>query len=397
MDEKWPDRNPPPRRPRLDRPTILAVDDDKSLLEALHLILDERYRVIEARNGEAAISLALSQEPDLILLDLLMVGMDGFGVLEELRHRRAKAPIVIVSGLNTAWTAAAALRRGATDYVTKPFDEDLLIDTIDSALTLANRSTQGQVLEAAAAPRILLIGADLGIASALTVAFRRHTNLLSVRNTAQALRSLGTEQTDVVVVDAWTRPADVAQLLEQPTLKSFGERVLIVAGPSARGLEISQHWWTVMPGPLRALPLLEHVIALLADRRRHALLLSPAVAKAIDYVGANVPSVHVRDVGRAAGRSPDYLSRRFQRETGLALKGFIDRVRAEAVRELLLTTDEKMDAIAAEVGLRHASHLSRICVKYLGCRPGEFRRAREDLDPCDESSPSMARPYHTWS
>jgi len=231
MDEKWPDRNPPPRRPRLDRPTILAVDDDKSVLEALHLILDERYRVIEARNGEAAISLALSQEPDLILLDLLMVGMDGFGVLEELRHRRAKAPIVIVSGLNTAWTAAAALRRGATDYVTKPFDEDLLIDTIDSALTLANRSTQGQVLEAAAAPRILLIGADLGIASALTVAFRRHTNLLSVRNTAQALRSLGTEQTDVVVVDAWTRPADVAQLLEQPTLKSFGERVLIVGAP----------------------------------------------------------------------------------------------------------------------------------------------------------------------
>jgi len=87
----------------------------------------------------------------------------------------------------------------------------------------------------------------------------------------------------------------------------------------------------------------------------------------------------------------------FQRETGLALKGFIDRVRAEAVRELLLATDEKMDAIAAEVGLRHASHLSRICVKYLGCRPGEFRRAREGLDPCDESSPSMARPYHTWS
>ena len=396
MDKKWPDRNPPPRR-RLDRPTILAVDDDNSVLEALHLLLDERYRVIEARNGEAAISLALSQEPDLILLDLLMMGMDGFSVLEELRHRRAKAPIVIVSALNTAWTAAAALRRGATDYVTKPFDEDLLIDTIDSALTLANRSTQGQVLEAAAAPRILLIGADLGIASALTVAFRRHTNLLSVRNTAQALRSLGTEKTDVVVVDAWTRPADVAQLLEQPTLKSLGERVLIVAGPSERGLEVSQHWWTVMPGPLRAFPLLEHVTALLADRRRHALLLSPAVAKVIDYVGANVPSVHVRDVGRAAGRSPDYVSRMFQRETGFALKGFIDRVRAEAVRELLLATDEKMDAIAAEVGLRHASHLSRICVKYLGCRPGEFRRAREGLDPSDESSPSMARPYHTWS
>src|SRR6267142_2273772 len=116
----------PRPRDRRARPTILAVDDDDSVLEALHLILDERYRVIAARHGAAAISLALSQKPDLILLDLLMVGMDGFGVLEELRHRGVTAPIVIVSGLNTAWPAATALRSGATDYVTKPFDEDLL-------------------------------------------------------------------------------------------------------------------------------------------------------------------------------------------------------------------------------------------------------------------------------
>ena len=359
---------------RRDRPTILAVDDDASLLEALHLILDERYRVIDARNGEDALSLALSEEPDLILLDLLLAGMDGFCVLQGLHHRGVMAPIVVVSGLNTAWTATTALRMGAADYVTKPFDDDLLIHTIDSALAPVNRSARGCAVGSAVAPRILLIGAEIGVASALIVALSRHTRLLSVRKSSQALRSLRTEQTDVVVIDAWTSAADAARLLEQPALRSFDERVLVVAGPSDRGLEVQRRWWTVMPGPLRARPLLEHVAALLVERSRKTPPLSPAVATAIDYVGANVPSVRLRDLGRAAARSPYYLSRLFQRETGLALHGFINRVRAEAGRELLLTTDEKVDAIAAEVGLRDASHLSRICVKYLGCRPGELRR-----------------------
>jgi DNA-binding NtrC family response regulator len=361
---------------RRDRPTILAVDDDSSVLEALHLILDERYGVIEARNGEAAISLALAQEPDLILLDLLLVGMDGFSVLEELRHRRVKAPVVVISGLNAACTAATALRGGAADYVTKPFDEDLLLHTIDSTLTRANRSACGPVVEAAAAPRVLLIGAAIGVASALIVALSRQTRLSSVRNSTEALRSLRSDKTDVVVIDAWTRPADAARLLEQPALKSFAARVLVVAGAGEHGLEVQRRWWTLMPGPLRTLPLLDHIAALLADHPRQAPPLSPAVATAIDYVGGNVPSVHVRDLGQAAAKSPDYLSRLFQRETGLALKGFINRVRAEAGRVLLLTTDEKVDAIAAEVGLRDASHLSRLCVKYLGCRPGELRSAR---------------------
>jgi len=371
----------PRPRDRRARPTILAVDDDDSVLEALHLILDERYRVIAARHGAAAISLALSQKPDLILLDLLMVGMDGFGVLEELRHRGVTAPIVIVSGLNTALPAATALRSGATDYVTKPFDEDLLIHTIYSALSRANRSPQRRVVDAATAPRILLIGADIRVASALIVALSRHTHLLSVRNDAQALRSLRTEGTEVVVIDAWTGPADAARLLEQPALKSFAGRVLVVAGPSEPGLEARRRWWTAMPGPLRTLPLLEHVTALLVNHSRNAPRLSPAVASAVDYVGANVASVCLRDLGRAAAKSPDYLSRLFQRETGLALKSFVNRVRAETVRELLLTTDEKVDAIAGEVGLRDGSHLSRICIQYLGCRPGELRRARGRTDP----------------
>jgi len=386
---------------RRERPIILAVDDDTGVLEALHLILDEHYRVIEARNGEAAISLSLAQEPDLILLDLVLVGMDGFGVLDELRRRHVTAPVVVISGLNRASTAATALRSGAADYVTKPFDDDLLLHTIDSTLARANRSACGLVVEAATAPRILLIGADIHVASALIVALDRQTRLSSVRSSTEALRSLRSDTTDVVVIDACTSPADVARLLEEPALKSFDERVLVVTGPREQEPEGGRRWWTLMPGPLRTLPLLEHVRAVLTSHLRRAPALSPAVAAVIDYVGGNVPSVHVRDLGQAAAKSPDYLSRLFQLETGLALKGFINRVRAEVGRALLLTTDEKVDTIAAEVGLGHASHLSRICLKYLGSRPGELRRARRN-GASDESSPSLARPsplgheVHPW-
>jgi len=66
---------------------------------------------------------------------------------------------------------------------------------------------------------------------------------------------------------------------------------------------------------------------LIVNPPRHAPPLSTAVATAIDYVGANVPSVRLRNLGLAAAKSPHCLSRLFQRETGLALKGFINRVR----------------------------------------------------------------------
>src|SRR2546426_12207123 len=106
--------------------TILVVDDDPGIREALHLILDDDYEVIDAVDGHRALTTLASRKIDLILLDLVMEDRDGFEVLEHRSEEHKNVPIIVLSGLNNAWTTAAAMRLGAVDYVTKPFDEEAL-------------------------------------------------------------------------------------------------------------------------------------------------------------------------------------------------------------------------------------------------------------------------------
>ena len=84
----------------------------------------------------------------------------------------------------------------------------------------------------------------------------------------------------------------------------------------------------------------------------------------------------VTRLGRHLGKSPYYLSRLFRIETGMTLKRYVHRVKIEAARQLLIATTDKIETVAARVGLHDASHLSRIFLKYSGMRPGDFRRAQ---------------------
>src|SRR5712671_335149 len=109
------------------RPTILVVDDDASLRDSLHLILDDEFEVVDAVDGTQALTALRSRSIDLVLLDLVMSRGDGFEVLEQHARADKAVPIVVLSALNTAWTAATAMRLGAVDYVTKPFDSEVLL------------------------------------------------------------------------------------------------------------------------------------------------------------------------------------------------------------------------------------------------------------------------------
>jgi two-component system, response regulator YesN len=102
----------------------------------------------------------------------------------------------------------------------------------------------------------------------------------------------------------------------------------------------------------------------------------------MDYVGTNFAAVNIRALGGAAEQSPSYLSRLFRSETHMTLKTYVNRVRVEAARRLLLETSEKIESIATLVGFHDASHLSRLFLKYAGRRPGDFRHTWWD-DPAE--------------
>jgi two-component system, OmpR family, response regulator MprA len=110
---------------------ILVVDDDAGIRETITTILeDEGYRVVQARDGLEALDQVAATQPALILLDIGMPRLDGFGFAEELGRRglRAGRAVLVLTANNRAQASAAHI--GADGYIEKPFSLDTLIDRV---------------------------------------------------------------------------------------------------------------------------------------------------------------------------------------------------------------------------------------------------------------------------
>jgi excisionase family DNA binding protein len=110
---------------RRNGPLVLVVDDDDGLRELLRVRLElEGYAVREAENGEQVLAAIEDAAPDLVLLDLVIPGMDGWQFLRQLQERHGSIPVIVFSG---KLDASEATERGAKDFVGKPFDLDELL------------------------------------------------------------------------------------------------------------------------------------------------------------------------------------------------------------------------------------------------------------------------------
>jgi len=130
---------------------ILVVDDEEQVQRALRRNLAARdYDVAVASDGEEALDLAAEQEPDVVLLDLLMPRMDGLEFIRRFREW-SRAPIIILSAVGEEHSKVDALDLGADDYVTKPFGIEELLARIRSALRRAglgsDEARHGSVFE----------------------------------------------------------------------------------------------------------------------------------------------------------------------------------------------------------------------------------------------------------
>src|ERR687884_639322 len=120
----------------MPRKNILVVDDEKSQREILEMILSEEgYDVTTAASGEAALKFAKDRRFDLALTDLKMTGMDGIELLQHLLALDSSIIVILLTAHGTIDSAKEALRRGAYDYLQKPYDRDVLLETIRRALS----------------------------------------------------------------------------------------------------------------------------------------------------------------------------------------------------------------------------------------------------------------------
>ncbi len=116
-------------------PKVLIVDDEPDILLMMRVNLEsEGFRTVLAADGETALQRVEEELPDVILLDVMMPVLDGWGVLEALQQRAARPATIVVSAKAAPGDLARAYKLGAADYVTKPFSVENLVATIRDVL-----------------------------------------------------------------------------------------------------------------------------------------------------------------------------------------------------------------------------------------------------------------------
>jgi excisionase family DNA binding protein len=119
-------------------PTVLVVDDDEHMREYMRASLElEGYSVLEAGNAEEGLAvLEGEQQPQLILLDVMMPGTDGWEMLQRIQERHGSTPVIMFSGQVDEQSAPHAEARGASAFVGKPFDPQQLIEQAKQILPI---------------------------------------------------------------------------------------------------------------------------------------------------------------------------------------------------------------------------------------------------------------------
>ena len=211
-----------------DGATILVADDDGTVRRSLvRLLKAEGFRVVEAADGDAALARIGEDQPDAVLLDLRMPRRDGLEVLAEIGTGLAELPVIVVTAFGGSAPAIEAMRRGAYDYLTKPFDLDEVLLTLRRALRQRALAEEVKTLRRGETPETIdaaegqeLVGRSAGM-----------------REVFKAIgRAAGTEEPVLVVGESGTGKELVASALHAHSRRSNGPFVRVNCGALPEGL-----------------------------------------------------------------------------------------------------------------------------------------------------------------
>ena len=152
---------------------ILVIDDEAAIRDSLRMTLEyEGYEFLGAATGQEGLALAEREAPDLVLLDVKIPGMDGIEVLERLRNMNDQLPIVVISGHGTISTAVEATKKGAWDFIEKPFASERVLVSLRNALDQRQLRDENRSLKKAVEVRHQMIG-ESGVLSQIMAAISR--------------------------------------------------------------------------------------------------------------------------------------------------------------------------------------------------------------------------------
>ncbi len=127
---------------------VLVIEDDETVRDVLRSFLGEKgFDVTLALNGEAGLEMVRAEKFDLILTDLVMPGITGMDILKEVTTAEISVPVIVMTAFGTVQTAVEAMRYGAFDYITKPFNLDELMIVLEKALSVSKLRKENVMLK----------------------------------------------------------------------------------------------------------------------------------------------------------------------------------------------------------------------------------------------------------
>jgi DNA-binding NtrC family response regulator len=202
------------------QPTVLLIDDDKDMRWAMrHILGNAGFSVAEAEAGGPALELASRRTPDTVLLDMQMPGLGGDEVLRRLRRLAPNLPIIVVTGHGTIPGAVSAIQEGAYEYITKPFRNEHLVDTVQRAVS--RRATASRVT-------------GCGVGATLTAVMGQSKAIQSLVDQIDAVVS--TNYSVLIQGETGTGKEVVARCLHQHSRRASRPLVVVDCGTIAESL-----------------------------------------------------------------------------------------------------------------------------------------------------------------
>src|SRR2546427_2049949 len=378
-----------PRSPIADRAVVLVVDDDAAVRDALHLALDREYAVMDAPHGRAALSMVRSERVDLILLDILMPEIDGLEILQELKALEPDLPVIMMTAVKTVRTTVAAMKLGASDYVTKPFQEEEMLAAIRRALeqrTSRLRAVdQDRPDREAQLPRthpLLRGGGDAGWRATLAVTLARVTSVETTATLVDGLNRMLRFRPTCVVLTVSRSEGEAGRFLGALSAQLPACPVLVVSDDAFLGA--APVWETlnircVLRPPINSGDLVSRIGAVLHPGSRLSgpwPRLGESVSRTIDHLSRHFDEdLTVDSIAKMIDVSSSHLAHLFRSEIGMSVRDYLTRVRVTIAQDLLAHTDETLESIAARLGFADTSHLAHVFQRITGGPPSAYRRS----------------------
>jgi DNA-binding response OmpR family regulator len=347
---------------------VLVVDDEPGVRASFELLLEDHYTVITVPDGPSAIRAVRSCPIDCVLLDVLLPGVDGLQVLQELRSLDPTLPVIMVTAVNALRPGVTAMKLGAHDYIPKPFDEQEVLGAVAAALDWRRRQRllalgAQQASRTPELARIVLIDEDLGRRMSLVVLLRRFGPVRTMGAQAELVPRVAQWAPTLAICDLGGRSAEIVRILGELRRRGMEGPILLsqALGDDGHALGGDLRPHDLIRGQARP----DEIVRWVSEQLRAPLRAQPALSRRMSdvllYVSAHYSGdCSVRRLAQVAELSPAHFARSFRAETGTPVRAYVTAMRLEIAGALMAMGTMATSKIAKAVGFYDGAHLTRV-------------------------------------